>query len=134
MSKLIALTLLVIASPVLSIKCDLISPDCVEDDGDGHIIDAKSHVKGLRGHWSFDDSQGLDSSGKGNHAVSGVTAGPAQGGLGTSASFTGYNYMEVPHHSSMNFKTFTVSFWLYLHKDGKLEFNEATGKRWCPIF
>jgi hypothetical protein len=113
--------------------CDMIVEDCIKVNGGDSVIDSKAHVKGLRGHWSFDDNLGLDTSGKANHASSAVTAGPGYGGRGTSAWFTGYNYMEIDNDESLNEKTFTVTFWINLHKDSKIAYNTASGKRWCPI-
>ena len=114
-------------------KCDMTVEDSVCIYNGSTVISSPATPSGLVGHWSFDDNLGLDQSGNSNHAKSGVTAGPASGGFGTAAYFTGYNYMEISPNEIMDLETFTFTFWLYIHKDSKIESHTASGNQWCPI-
>ena len=90
------------ASDINTNKCDMTVEDSVCIYNGATVISSPATPSGLIGHWSFDDNLGLDHSGNSNHAKSGVSAAPASGGFGSAAYFTGYNYMEVPAHESMN--------------------------------
>ncbi|CAG9334355.1 unnamed protein product [Blepharisma stoltei] len=84
---------------------------------------------GLKGHWTFDDDSGLDSSGSQNHASKTVGAGPSYGGQGTSASITGSDYIEIPDsNGSLSSTLFSVTFWVFIGDSQNSE-----GLRWCPL-
>jgi hypothetical protein len=73
--------------------------------------------KGIVTFYTFDDSKGLDQSGKGNHAATPPVAGPGLGGKGNSAKFDGSDYLEIPDHKAMDSMDFTTTFWMYLLQD-----------------
>lgn len=127
------LPLLTLAETLNTNKCDLTVENSVCIQSGKSVISSPGVPHGLVGHWSFDDNLGLDSSGNSNHAKSGVTAGPAPGGFGSSGYFTGYNYMEVPPNESMDLETFTITFWMNVHRDSRIESNTASGMQWCPV-
>ena len=46
----------------------------------------------------------------------------------TAAGFSGEDLIEIPHSDSFTAKVFSLSFWLFMHKDPA-----DSGFRWCPI-
>ena len=73
-----------------------------------------SAPNGLVAYYTFDDSQGVDSSGRGNHAKVAAPAGPGHGPSGFGAAFDGSRMMEVPRTPDFESNDLTVSFWMYL--------------------
>jgi len=69
------------------------------------------------GHWSFDDSKVLDSSGYENHAKEDVPVVSGPGGHGTAAKFDGHSYVEIPNSDKLNLSIFTMTFWAFLNID-----------------
>lgn len=59
----------------------------------------------------------MDSSGSKNHAKNSIEAGPSFGGIGSSAYFNGYNYLEIPNSPDFDSKIFSLTFWVYLIKE-----------------
>ena len=76
-----------------------------------------SAPNGLVAYYTFDDSQGVDSSGRGNHAKVAAPAGPGHGPSGFGAAFDGSRMMEVPRTPDFESNDLTVSFWMYLLED-----------------
>lgn len=97
------------------------------------MIIPDAEPKGLVGYWSFDDTRGVDYSGSNNHAVNNVPAGPAFGGKGSSGSFTGSQFLKVPHSDSLNFGEFTLTFWLFVVRGFGDNPGFNKGLKWCPI-
>ena len=95
-----------------------------------HIIKPFSRLSGVQGYWTFDDDQCLDYSGLSNHGLSASPAGHSPGISGSSALFSGSNYIEIPSAESISAEVFSISFWLFLEKEETIN---QTGLRWCPI-
>jgi hypothetical protein len=81
------------------------------------MLAADAHGKTLVGWWQFDDNSGYDSSGNGGYAKPVPEVGPAQGGVGASASLDGQTSVVLPHHEAMQGQGMTVAFWIYLLQD-----------------
>ena len=112
---------------VLSTLCDITLEGGMCIFGSETVLMPAAVPDSLVGHWTFDDNSGLDSSGEGNHASVVPPASPGRMGKGYSGSYSS-SYSEIPHSSSFSSKTFTLTFWLFMHKDPA-----DTGHRWCPI-
>lgn len=85
---------------------------------------------GLVGHWSFDESRTLDSSGSNIHGVNTVQAGPSFGGQGNSASFH-KSFLVIPAANQLHLKEFSYTFWVYLIEDSTS--TPQQGLRYCPL-
>lgn len=92
------------------------------------VIMPISTADNLVGHWTFDDDSCLDYSGSGNHCKTPGPAAPSRTSKGHSLNILEEQYIEIPHSSSFESKIFSMTFWLYMHKDPS-----DTGLRWCPI-
>lgn len=114
-------------------RCDLILDGGVCLYGGETVLMPSSRQNGLVGHWTFDDNQVLDYSGYAHHGNQAVGAGPAQGGRGNSASFTGSEYIEITTSEEMNDKIFSLTMWVYLLRDSEVESHTSSGLRYCPI-
>jgi hypothetical protein len=99
--------------------CDVVSqgPICVA--GGKKVVTADAAPRSLLAHFTFDDAQGLDTSGKHNHAAKAPAFGPGVGGHGHAARFVGTDYTEVRHTApyAEAGSTFTVEMWMYLRQD-----------------
>lgn len=108
--------------------CEIISEEPITFSNGQKIIIPSSIPDGLISYYSFDQSQPIDDSGNGLHAVGKVKAGHAFGGQGSSAKFSGGEYIYIPHNEKFNSENFTITFWLYL-----LDENNDDGEDICPI-
>lgn len=93
------------------------------------IIIPTAKPRGLFGHWSFDEIQVnniknfilnkkiLDHSGNNNHAKNQIKTGPSFLGVGNSAYFDGYDFLEIPHSSDFMSKELSITFWLFIIKE-----------------
>ena len=97
------------------------------------VLQPDAYPKGLMGHWSFDDSKVLDSSGYENHAKEDVPVVSGPGGHGTAAKFDGHSYVEIPNSDKLNLSIFTMTFWAFLNIDQSAAQEDETQLRWCPI-
>ena len=113
--------------------CDLTLSGGVCLFGGATVLMPDAAPPGLIGHWSFDDNAGLDSSGLQHHASSSVPSGPAAGGQGASAQFSGSNFVEIPDAADLDSRIFTLTTWLFLYRNAEVEGGVSTGFRWCPI-
>jgi hypothetical protein len=111
-------------------ECDLISdgPICLFN-GDRVLLPFAT-PKGLVGYWNFDEIRPLDNSGNRNHGAGVVKPGPAFGGFGSSAQFTGGEYVTVPFTPAFQSSDFSVTFWLFVVQDF---FTSSKGIRYCPL-
>ena len=111
-------------------RCDLISegPICLFNSD--RILLPDNTNDDLIGYWSFDEIEPVDHSGKSNHAIGNVKAGPSFGGYGSSALFSDGNYLQVPHKHNLDSNSFTFTFWLYIIDDFS---NNDQGEKNCPI-
>jgi hypothetical protein len=111
-------------------ECDLITdgPICIYN-GDRVLLPlAKSN--GLIGYWNFDEIKPLDNSGNKLHGVGTVKSGPAFAGLGSSALFSGGEFLQIPYNKGFNGQNFTITFWLFVFQDF---FSNNKGIRFCPF-
>ena len=78
-------------------ECDIVAPGaiCLFDGKKVLLPDAVQ--QGLVGHWTFDEVKPIDSSGRSNHAMHSIAAGPGVLGRGASAIFNGFDYVSIPH-------------------------------------
>jgi hypothetical protein len=111
-------------------ECDLITdgPICIYN-GD-RVLLPFAKPKGLIGYWNFDEIKPLDNSGNKLHGVGNVKPGPAFGGLGSSALFSGGDYMHIPYNKGFDAKSFSITFWLFVVQDF---FSSNKGIRFCPF-
>jgi len=86
---------------------------------------------GLVGHWSFDGSSAVDSSGNGNHGVTELLHGPSPAGSGHSALFR-KNFLTIPNSAQFQLQDFSYSFWVYLLGDDTTA-PASDSPRWCPL-
>lgn len=93
------------------------------------VLLPNARQSGLTGYWTFDDNKALDYSGNKNHAKSSVPAGHSAGGRGSSAKFSGSEYLEIPSADSLSAKIFSATFWTFLEKDDAVKITEE----WCPL-
>jgi hypothetical protein len=112
-------------------ECDIVAPGaiCLFDGKKVLLPDAVQ--KGLVGHWTFDEVKPIDSSGRSNHAMHSIPAGPGVLGRGASAMFNGFDYVSIPHSEDFDGSDFSVTFWMYLYKDPKAL--NTHGEALCPI-
>lgn len=112
-------------------ECDIVAPGaiCLFDGKKVLLPDAVQ--KGLVGHWTFDEVKPIDSSGRSNHAMHSIAAGPGVLGRGASAMFNGFDYVSIPHSEDFDGSDFSVTFWMYLYKDPKAL--NTHGEALCPI-
>ena len=112
-------------------QCDLVAdgPVCLYN-GD-RILLPYAVPKGLVGYWNFDESLSLDNSGNKNHAIGEVKAGPAFGGLGSSAYFGTGNgdFLKIPYTKLFEPVEFSVTFWFFLIEESY----STKGTRNCPL-
>ena len=99
--------------------CDLLTagPICVE--GGKKVLTADAAPKSMLAHFTFDDSQGIDTSGRHNHATHAPAFGPGVGGHGHAARYVGTDYTEIRHDTAYAEagSAFTVEMWMYLRQD-----------------
>jgi hypothetical protein len=110
-------------------ECDLISDGPICLYGGDRILLPFAKPKGIIGYWNFDEMKPLDNSGRRNHAKGITTAGPAFGGMGSSAFLNG-QYIEVPHSDDFDSNDFTITFWLFVINDN---YSNNKGIRFCPL-
>lgn len=112
-------------------ECDLISDGAICLFNGERVLLPMAAPKGLVGYWNFDEVRPLDNSGNRNHGVGVVKSGPAFGGSGASAFFSGGDYITIPYQTAMSSPDFTVTFWLFVVQDF---FTASKGIRYCPLF
>lgn len=88
-------------------------------------------LKGLVGHYTFDEVKILDSSGNGNHGKFAIPSGPGANAYGSSAMFNGHDYVEIPHSPNFASNSFSVSMWIYVYKDPAATTKHSA--QYCPI-
>lgn len=99
--------------------CDLLTqgPICVENGR--KVLTSDAAPKSLLAHFTFDDSRGIDTSGRHNHATRAPSFGPGVGGHGHAARYVGTDYTEVRHDAAYAEagSAFSVEMWVYLRQD-----------------
>eukprot|EP00299_Pterocystis_sp_00344_P001308 c11141_g1_i1.p1 GENE.c11141_g1_i1~~c11141_g1_i1.p1 ORF type:complete len:584 (+),score=112.81 c11141_g1_i1:49-1752(+) len=100
-----------------SSRCDMVVASSVCVEGGKKIIAPDAVPRGLIGHWDFDDTYGLDSSGLGHHAKQAPAVGEGLHGVGASARFDATSMLEIQHSDHFSSQDFCVSLWLYLLAD-----------------
>lgn len=121
---------ILLALGVLGLECDVVLETgiCIYDGM--NVVKPNSKPTGLQGYWTFDDNQCLDYSGNGNHGMSAPSAGHSAWGQGSSARFSGEEYVEIPSTASISTEIFSMTFWMLLEKEDTIN---QIGLRWCPI-
>ena len=102
------LVLLLISAKAL--QCDLTLNTGICIYSGNNVVRPFTKPSGVNGFWTFDDVYGLDYSGNGNHAKKVVPAGHSSGGRGSSARFSGKEYIEIPSSDSISLSVFSMTF------------------------
>lgn len=108
--------------------CSITSKEPISFNDGQQILLPLSNPDGLISYYSFDQSEPIDDSGNGFHAVGKVKAGHAFGGQGSSARFSGGEYVYIPSNEKFNSPDFSITFWMYL-----LDENMEDDTDICPI-
>jgi hypothetical protein len=101
----------------VSSQCDVILGGSTCISGGTTVVSPSAVTRGLAGRWTFDDSQGLDSSGHANHPTKPHVPGPGLHGVGSSAVFDGSKMLDIAHSQHFESPDFCVTLWLYLLGD-----------------
>jgi len=111
-------------------QCELSKPGPICVDGGKKVIAMDAAPRGLVARYTFDDANGLDSSGKANHALKAPAFGPGVGGHGHAARFVGTDFLEVKNHPSYSEAgpTFSLEMWMYLRTDSTGDWRTVTHK------
>jgi hypothetical protein len=72
---------------------------------------AETYPEGMVSYWKFDDCTAVDSVGVNNGTISGATC--TTGRVGEALWFSGYDYVVVSDHESLNPSYITVEAWVY---------------------
>jgi len=99
-------------------------PICLNDGN--KLITANTIMKGEVGSFNFDESLNVDQSGNKNILLGNIKRGFGINGLGISALLNGKDPLMLKNLPLYNSKTFTYTFWVYLH-EYQLE------KAYCPL-
>jgi len=102
-------------------QCDVKAKGAICMYGGKKVMLPSAVPKSMVGHWTFDESAVVDSSGNKNHASNNIPVGPGVGGRGASAFLNGFDYVEIPHSKSLaengagaGAGAYSVTFWVYL--------------------
>ncbi|CEM30955.1 unnamed protein product [Vitrella brassicaformis CCMP3155] len=96
------------------------------------VILPAARQEGCIAHFTFDESEPVDTSGLAHHGSGSIFAAPAFGGVGSSALFR-QQMMTVPHSPHFDSADFSVTFWMFLLRANDADTTDTKGLRWCPL-
>lgn len=111
--------------------CDVTATGAVCFAGHRPALVPAAVSSGLVGHWTFDETAALDSSGNSNHGATEILHGPSPVGAGYSALFK-QNFLMVPNSVQFQSADFSYSFWVYLLDDAASQ-TTSEAAHWCPL-